>query len=226
MSSSVENHFHFRVEDYDRMIRVLIPGYETMHATIVRWIRGIIPSDGLIIELGGGTGALAATIAHEIPHARIELWDIDTKMLASAEHRLKRFGKRIQLVERSFHEPIPPCDAVVACIALHHIIKADEKENLYANIFRALRSPGIFANGDATMSDEPQTQSATFSFWREYMASHGITEEDARQHFVSWAKEDRYFPLEDEFSFLRSAGFVSSECFWKLGPMTVFGGVK
>lgn len=226
MTYSAEKHFHFQVAEYDRIIRTLIPQYETMHAMIVRWCSHVLPSKPTIIDLGGGTGSLTAAVAEQFPNADIEAWDIDAKMMEVGRHRLARYGSRVRMVERSFEEPLPECDAVVACIALHHIRDLDKKIKVYSNIFRALRSPGIFANGDATMSVDPRTQEATYRLWTEFMMSNGMTEEETRQHFANWRDEDRYFSLQEEFEALKAAGFAQPECFWRYGPMTVYGGVK
>ena len=38
-------------------------------------------------------------------------------------------GGRVQYVERSFTDPLPACDAVAACIALHHVKDLAVKKN-------------------------------------------------------------------------------------------------
>lgn len=237
MTYSAEKHFHFQVAEYDRIIRTLIPQYKAMHAMIVRWCSHVLPArrstSGVggpakltIVDLGGGTGSLTAAVAEQFPNADIEAWDIDANMMEVGRHRLAKYGGRVRMVERSFDEPLPECDAVVACIALHHIKDLDKKTRVYSNIFQALRSPGIFANGDATMSPDPHTQEATYRLWTEFMMSNGMTEEEARRHFANWRDEDRYFSLQEEFEALKAAGFARPECFWRYGPMTVYGGVK
>lgn len=226
MPHSVEDHFHIKVTEYDALIRTLIPEYEAMHAMIARWCAAVLPAAPRIIDLGGGTGSLTEAMAAQFPDATIEVWDIDPAMFDVARHRLERYGKRIQFVERSFAEPLPACDAVVACIALHHVKDLAKKGDIYANIYSALRSPGIFANGDATMNPEPHTREATYQLWKEFMLANGISEPEAMQHFANWADEDRYCSLEEEFTALKGAGFAQPEWFWKFGPMTVYGGVK
>ncbi|HEY4613211.1 MAG TPA: class I SAM-dependent methyltransferase [Bacteroidota bacterium] len=226
MSHSVEEHFNIKVTEYDALIRTLIPHYETVHAMVARWCAAVVPKKPRIIDLGGGTGALTATVAEQFPDADIELWDIDTKMLDVAHHRLAKYGSRVRLVERSFDEPLPECDAVVACIALHHIKEPERKTRLYTNIYRALRSPGVFANGDSTMTPEPRTQKAIYRLWMEFMQGKGVSEQEARQHFANWAEEDKYFSLDEEYAMLKAAGFRQPECFWRYAPMTVYGGVK
>ena len=39
-------------------------------------------------------------------------------------------------------------------------------------------------------------------------------------------KEEYYYSIEEEFSALHEAGFSTLECFWRKGPVAVFGGRK
>lgn len=56
------------------------------------------------------------------------------------------------------------------------------------------------------------------------MGKHNISAEEARQHFAAWAQEDRYFSLQEELNALKHAGFQNPECFWRRGPMSIYGG--
>ena len=226
MPYSFEKHIHLEVGEYDRAIRTFIPRYEEMQAMIARWCASVLPPNPVIIDLGGGTGSLSAVIAERLPHAQIQLWDIDPKMMEAGKVRLSKYGSRISLVQKSFEEPLPECDAIVACIALHHVKDLAKKTAIYASIFRALRAPGLFANGDATMSHNAQSAREMYRIWGEFMRGHGISEEESQRHFENWSDEDRYFSLAEEFDALASAGFAHPESFWKYGPMTVYGGVK
>ena len=226
MPHSVETHLQLPASEYDRIIRMFIPGYEAMHAMQVELLATVLPPDGRMIDLGGGTGSLAYALAERYSGARIEIWDADPKMLAVAEQRLSKYKNRVRLLEKSFGEPLPECDAVVASLALHHIKELQGKRESYSRIFRALRKPGIFFNGDATMSTEKRVKDATYRFWGGFMKSNGMTEEEVQKHFADWAEEDRYFSLHEEFSALAAAGFSQPECFWKYGPITLFGGIK
>jgi len=223
---SVQAHLGMAAKDYDRVIRTLIPGYERMLSTIVWWLSHIIPQHGRIIELGGGTGALAEAVLSTLPNIRLEIWDIDTKMLAVAEDRLRKFQDRSALREKSFTEKLTECHAVIATLSLHHIPTLDAKSAVYRNIFEALSEGGIFLNGDCTMDMTEPTHGVMLQYWLDFMAKHGITEAEGRNHLADWAKEDTYQQLFDELSILAQAGFHRPEVYWRDAPFAVYGGIK
>jgi tRNA (cmo5U34)-methyltransferase len=226
MAHSVQNHLHIAVADYDRVIRTYIPGYEEMLDTVAWWLGAIVPNDGKVIDLGGGTGSLAEAILSRLPEIHVEIWDVDPQMMELARGRLSSFGNRASVTERSFLEKIDPCDAVVASIALHHIPKMETKRDVYANIYSALRTRGIFLNADATIDDTEPGRAAMYRWWSRFMNTKGIFETEAYKLFDEWAAEDTYQPLTDELAALGKAGFRRPEVFWKFVPMTVYGGIK
>ncbi|MFC1661665.1 class I SAM-dependent methyltransferase [Gemmatimonadota bacterium] len=77
------------------------------------------------MDLGIGTGALAAHCLEVRPGARIIGIDTDEGMLESARERLLR-NPSLELIHGDFGQvPVPTCDAVVASLALHHIPSPD-----------------------------------------------------------------------------------------------------
>lgn len=228
MAHSVEGHLKLNVADYDNLIRQLVPGYAAMRTAHMALLKKLLPADrrSLVLDLGGGTGALAEAVAEILPQAEVEIWDTDPVMLAVARERCARFGHRIHYVARSFADPLPPCDAVVACIALHHVKDLAVKGAIYRNIHAALRPGGIFLNADTAIAASGALREFSYQEWVDAMAPHGITEKQARAHFASWAHEDYYPPLATELRLVGEAGFADPECFWREIPFLIFGGIR
>jgi tRNA (cmo5U34)-methyltransferase len=223
---SVQSHMRVAAVDYDRAIRTFIPGYEDMLSTISWWLSEIVPPGGKIVELGGGTGALAEAVLADLPKIHMEIWDVDVQMLAVARERLQRFEDRLTLRERSFTDKLDDCNAVIATLSLHHIPTLDAKRAVYTNVFNALSVPGTFLIGDCTMDPSEPSRSVLQRYWMKFMEKHGIGEFEARRHFSDWAKEDTYQQISDELAALAQAGFKRPEVFWKQGPIAVYGGIK
>jgi len=227
MAHSVSSHLALRVADYDVLIRRLVPAYDAMRTVQLDLLAlALPPTGGRVLDLGGGTGALAAAIATRFPDVQVEIWDIDPEMLATARERCAEFGSRVSFVQQSFADPLPRCDAVAAGIALHHVKDLSVKATIYRHIFAALKPGGIFVNADTAVNTASPLREHAFRQWAESMQPHGITETEAHAHFTSWAREDFYPPLFTELSLLAAAGFTEPECFWRHAAAVVFGAVK
>ncbi len=227
MSHSVEGHLCLRASEYDEVIRQLVPSYPAMRPVQLDLLALCIPpAGGLILDLGGGTGALAAVVAERFAGATVEIWDTDPEMLKIARERCDQFSERIRYVEQSFTGPLPPCDAVAACLSLHHIKDPAVKAATYRHIFEALRPGGIFVNADTAVPATPILRQHAFQLWADAMRPHGISDDEAHKHFASWAREDFYPPLLTELRLLADAGFSEPECFWREAAAVVFGAVK
>ena len=227
MAHSVSGHLKLDVTEYDALIRRLVPAYPAMQKVQLEVLALALPNGrGRLLDLGGGTGALAAAMAERFPRAEVEIWDTDPAMLAVARNRCARFGDRIVYRETSFTEPLTPCDAVAACIALHHVKEMNAKAGIYRNIFNALRPGGLFVNADTAVCATPALRDYALRGWAATMGRHGITEARAFQHFADWSKEDYYPPLMTELRMLSEAGFAEPECFWREAAAVVFGAMR
>jgi tRNA (cmo5U34)-methyltransferase len=220
---SVRRHLRVEVDAYDEAIRSFVPGYEAMLDTAAAEIARVDPER--VLDLGGGTGALAEAILLAAPRAVVELIDVDGEMLAVARERLVPFGSRARFREASFDDPLPEADAVAASLALHHVPTMDEKRRLFVRIRDCLRAGGVFVNADVTMPAGPDAREAVWRGWAAHLVSCGIPEERAYRHFAEWQEEDTYFPAEVEAAAMTAAGFDVSAV-WSDGPMVVAVGTR
>jgi tRNA (cmo5U34)-methyltransferase len=221
VAHSVKQHLAVDADAYDVEIRRFIPHYDDMLATGVELLAMLVSPAAHVLDLGGGTGALSAAVLGRLPEARVTLLDVDRAMLGEARRRLVSFGDRVVFREGSFLDPLPAADAVVASLALHHIHDLGAKTDVYRGIHTALASGGVFLNHDAAITKDVRLNALTFDRWSARMAEHGITDAEARRHFAAWAREDRYFPLDEELAALRRAGFAEVECFWRRGATAI-----
>lgn len=222
---SVARHLGISLSQYDRRIRTFIPHYEEILEVVAGAARLVRARAPVIVDLGIGTGALAARCLTARSRATLIGLDADAGMLDMAARRLNRFARRIQLIHGSFaRTPLPRCDMIVATLALHHIRSERGKRRFYRRCFRALRAGGVLASGDAFMAADSDLSRQLVAAWLDHMArTYGARR--AREFLRSWAKEDRYFPLEAETAMLRSAGF-RTEVVWRKAAFGVVLGRK
>lgn len=218
MAHSVRNHLRLDVQEYDRLIRVFIPGYETMLATASKAVSSVHPE--LVLDLGAGTAALSEALLMRDSDARVELWDVDPEMLEQALARLERFGRRALPKRASYFDPFPPCDAIMGSLSLHHIPTLEQKSELYRAAFEALRPGGVLVVADVMMPGSEDRRRANYERWADHLVAGGIEREEAFQRFEDWSEEDTYFPLRDEVTALEGCGF-SVEVAWRIVPTAV-----
>src|SRR5262245_36122291 len=109
----VAAHLGIDLREYDARIRTFIPDYEEMLDAAAALMG---PNVRTIVDLGTGTGALAARCAARTARARIVGIDADADVLTVARRRL---GPRASFIARSFlRAKLPRADAVVASFAL------------------------------------------------------------------------------------------------------------
>jgi tRNA (cmo5U34)-methyltransferase len=219
----VAGHLGIAADDYDRTIRTFIPGYERMVATVVHWLDGHVPADGLVVDLGAGTGALGAAVLDALPGVRVELVDIDPNMLEVAAARCAAHAGRFRVRHARFEDELPRCHAVVASLALHHVATHAEKREVYRAIHDALEPGGLLVVADALVYPDGPERRRMIEDLFAHMAHSGISAAEAEGHLSQWAGEDFSVALPDELALLAAAGFPRPDVFWRDGMIAVYG---
>jgi ubiquinone/menaquinone biosynthesis C-methylase UbiE len=205
-TSKAASHLGIDLRDYDARIRTFIPGYEQMLDLVRMVIAAAVPRRApVILDLGTGTGALAAACAAARPSARIVGIDEDEAMLAAASKRLRR---GFTPMPGSFEAiPLPPCHAVTASLALHHIPTPARRLRLFRRVHKALHTGGVLVIADCYLSSDPRLRAADRDRWLRHLQRE-YTRRDASGYLRAWAQEDFYANLTDEIAQLDRAGFT------------------
>lgn len=105
--------------------------------------------DGDVLEIGGGSGAMAHGVARAFPTARLVVTDIDEAMAATARRLLA--GHPNVTVEHGDVTSLPfsdaSFDAVTSYLMLHHVIAWPAA---LTEVARVLRPGGVFVGYDLT----------------------------------------------------------------------------
>ena len=213
---SVSTHLAINLAEYDARIRTFIPDYEEMLDVVAHVVA--LHGPRRVIDLGTGTGALAARVSAAVPAASLLGIDEDAGMLGMAARRLRR--RRVTFQHENFlTAALPSCQAVVASFALHHVERPRVKGAFYRRVYRALRRGGIFVSADCY----PASLDSLSEDGRRAWLAHLRTSYGAKQgaaFLQAWAKEDFYTTIALEERLLRSAGF-QTEIVWRRNPFAV-----
>jgi len=215
-------HLGIKFGEYDATIASLIPHYKALIDAAADAVDATAPRSPAVVDLGTGSGALAAQILKVRPKARLIGIDADASMLDAARKRLKG---RIDTIEDDFElARIPRCDVVSASFSLHHIDTGRKKAALYKRCFTSLRDGGIFVSADCFLSSSAKLRQRNRQAWLDHL-QRKYTKRKSEQFLRTWAKEDVYFSLDREVELLKEAGF-STEVTWRQDSFAVVVGLK
>lgn len=118
---------------------------------MVPWATQGLPLTGDVLEIGGGSAAMAAALARSHPQVRLTSTDADPVMVEAAQQRLAGFplakarqadATRLPFEDASF-------DTVLSFLMLHHVI---EWERTVTEVARVLRPGGALVGYDLLAS--------------------------------------------------------------------------
>jgi ubiquinone/menaquinone biosynthesis C-methylase UbiE len=109
---------------------------------VVPWALQRDQLSGDVLEIGSGSGAMAAELLQSFPDTRLTATDYDASMVDVARERLSGFGDRVEVQHADARElPFPDesFDVVMSFIMLHHVM---DWEKALAEAARVLRPGG------------------------------------------------------------------------------------
>jgi tRNA (cmo5U34)-methyltransferase len=206
------------VEDFDRLPRIFIPGYDASHVMAAVLLQLGIGNTGHILAVGAGGGAELARFAATCQAWRFTAVDPSAAMLESAVTRLTKSGAADRLSTHqgtALDAPDGPFDAATAFLALH-FVPDDGQRLAQLKAIRLRLKPGapfLMINGASDKSSDIFNRD--LARYLSHARLNGADEEFLEQaetmqremiHFVSPAREE---------ALLREAGFSNIAPFYK-----------
>src|ERR687892_790357 len=119
---------------------------------VVPWALQGEQLSGGVLEIGSGSGAMAAEVLRRFSDVRLTATDYDDSMVEAARDRLRDFGDRVDVKQADAAQlPFPDesFDMVLSFIMLHHVI---DWEKALAEAVRVLRPGGRLLGFDLLAS--------------------------------------------------------------------------
>ncbi|WP_264763153.1 class I SAM-dependent methyltransferase [Frankia gtarii] len=208
---------------YDAQRHRLVPSFDLLYGSVGELVARLGGTQPRVLDLGAGTGLLAAAVAAAVPGIRLHLFDGAGPMLAKARARLSaELVEAVTVADLSSVLPPGPYDAVVSALAIHHLDDPG-KRDLFTRAHSVLRPGGVFVNLE-------QVDGPTPALTRQYEDMHerharAAGSDDAEwQGALSRMAFDRCAPLADQLAWLAEAGFDPVDCVVKNGRFAVYAG--
>ena len=226
MENLVQRAFDLAAEDYDRTRRRLVPGFDDFYRAAIDLLGFPRDSEIEVLDLGAGTGLLAAFVAYSFPCARITMVDISNEMLDRARERFELGGERFQFEVSDYGTGRinNKYDAVVSALSIHHL-SDEQKRALFAQIHGALKDGGVFVNAEQFRGSTPELDRLNHDRWETRVRELGASERDVAAA-LERMKFDRAATLEDQLRWIADAGFREVVCTYKNLMFAVYAGTK
>ena len=222
---SIAGTFTAHARDYDAPRRRLVPCFDAFYgAALDRIADWGMPPQARVLDLGAGTGLMAAHGQGALAHGRRS----PRGRQRGHAGRGPRPGCRARPAPASRspttrpHRSATAWDLVVSALSIHHLEDA-AKRALFARIRDALRPGGLFVNAEQVLGPTPAAEAAYAARWRAEVQGLGATPgeivaAEERMRF------DRCAPLELQLDWLRDAGFAEVDCVFKAWRFAVYAG--
>lgn len=216
--------FDRAAQRYDQTRRQLVPCFDDLYGTAL----ALLPADTTrrlrVLDVGAGTGLLAALVAERYVAAELTLIDIAPDMLAKARERMQPYGARAQVLQLDMTElaQLGRFDLVVSALAIHHLADA-QKQQLFRAILGALVPGGRFVNVEQILGPTALVEQMYEQVWLSSARAKGVGEDDLAAA-IERMRQDRTVPLFDQLAWLSEAGFANVNCWYQWYRFAVYSG--
>jgi tRNA (cmo5U34)-methyltransferase len=204
--------FDAQASTYDRERRILIPPYDAFYGTAVEALDLARRPIRHVLDLGAGTGLLAARVAAAHPDAALTLVDGAPRMLDRARGLL---GDGAAYRTGDLRDPLPEggWDAVVSALAIHHL-EVPDVAGLCRRVHAALRPGGVFVDAEQVTGPSP-TFARHYDAWHEAGSRRGGASDAMWAAAAERKRMDRCTDVGTLLAVLRDAGFAEADCLFK-----------
>lgn len=135
------------VAQYEREIRLLVPGYDLLHTMLPAVLRAAGPKCERLLAIGCGPAHEVVALAHELEGCIIDALDPSPSMIAAARETIEGAGltERIRTIKSTLADFAveQPYDAVVALLVGHLIADDGSRARFLDDLSRALHPGGV-----------------------------------------------------------------------------------
>ncbi|HID64366.1 MAG TPA: class I SAM-dependent methyltransferase [Anaerolineae bacterium] len=229
-----------RAQKYEQRADLVLPKRQEMLSLIVQLIPFGRDEPLRVLDLGTGTGVPAQRVLQDFPRANVIGVDKSAEMMEIGCAKLAEYGDRARFVQADLEDPtwnngLPDkFEAIVSALAFN-LLTDEAKQRLFAQCYEMLEPHGCLVFSDRLRAADEAVDRFYLDQWMNFivrrtreMLGKEVTLETvtARQRSLDEAAGVKSATLEDILTWLRQAGFVQVECYWKYFQWAVFGASK
>ena len=190
----------------------LIPFYDEQQDIVLRLIPFERSAPLRVLDLGCGTGSLAAAILAEFNRADLTAFDLTEEMIESCRSRFAGIDRiSYRLGDFRTDDFGNDYDLIVATLSLHHL-ELSERPRFFGRAHHSLKPGGSLIASEVIVDESPVVRERQYQLWRDFMAGQG---EDGMYWYEKHLAKDHPAEISTLISILSDAGFESAGCFWR-----------
>ncbi len=206
-------------EGYDRRVRYLIPGYESVHDLLRFLLESCIPPASRLLIAGAGTGNEAVSLACANLGWKITGFEPAPEMVKIARSKVREKGLtgRVVLVE-GFIDSVdekPLFDAATSILVMHFLADDGSKDEFAREISKRLKPGGKFVLADLEGEAASPRFKMLISAWKLRLLSVFDDAEKVEKTFDNIMKKVVFSPEGRIREILHNAGFETAEKFFQ-----------
>ncbi len=214
---------------YDTQFVRFIGRYDEMHGVLVDLARGLRPEARRFLDLGTGTGEVARRVLEAFPSSTVHAVDISEGMVEQARAKLSSYGERFtcEVAGLADYAPrqVPPYDAVVSALAIHHLAHED-KRRLTLRACTALAPGGLFLNADLVNGETDLEREMLLVLYVESMRARGLSGEEIEERLRRHREHDIPATISDQTLWLKEAGCRDVFVPWRYLIQAIIVGIR
>jgi len=223
---SVKEAFDKGAKAYDSARKQLVPCFDEFYGTALDLIWATKTDNIRVLDLGAGTGLFAFLVSQRFPNAQLTLCDISSAMLDEARNRFRNSSNKVEYLAADYSTEVitGQYDLIISALSIHHLSDA-EKEALFKRLFRALNNGGLFINADQELGETAWIEEMYRKAWLRQFKEKGVSDSTLASA-LERMKEDKMSTLSRQLSWMKNAGFVDVNCWYKNYSFAVCSGRK
>lgn len=221
-----DNSSAFNSAIYDSNINAVLPYYTEYNKQILDLADVIGMKNAKWLDTGCGTGNLAFAATEKFEDVKFTLCDPSAEMLEAAKSKLAECNN-VEFRNISLQKLDYKCEFdIVTAIQAHHYLRIEERKRAVKNCYEALKEGGMFVTFENIAMSTENSEKLAITRWKNYMLSHGRTEEQTKNHMKRRGTELFPITIEEHINLLKEIGFKSVDLLWSSYLQVGFFAIK